>query len=144
MDYRFFQKLPATLLLPAIALLGLAGCADKNSLDFRISKLAEFSDPRGQANIKLFMYSGEVDVENIKAYTDTLGCNMQYAYFYPDTVPLANIPVSEISMASNYAEANEVLFKGEGYAKWHYAARCFAAIPIVSDCLASPLTMNCK
>ena len=80
------KKPSATFLLLLFFISGITACADKNLADINVSKMAEYSDTRGQANIKLYMYSGEVKEENIKAYTNKLGCNMLYAYFYPDTV----------------------------------------------------------
>ena len=125
---------------------GLTGCADKNVnlADIDVRKLAQYSDKRGQANVKLYMYSGEVKEKNIKAYAEKLGCNMLFAYFYPDTVPLNEIPVEEIRSAKSFNDTHEILFNGEGYASWRFAARCFAVIPIVADCQASSVTQNCR
>ncbi len=125
---------------------GLTGCADKNPklADINVQKLVEFSDSRGQTNVKLYMYSGEVKEKNIKAYSEKLGCNMLFAYFYPDTIPLNEIPIEEIRSAKSFNETNEILFNGEGYASWRFATRCFAVIPIVVDCMESRVNQNCR
>ena len=70
--------------------------------------------------------------KDIEAYTEKLGCKMLYAYFYPDSVPLNEIPVEEIRSSKSYTEVHEVLYNGEGFARWRYAAQCFSMIPIVS------------
>lgn len=140
------KKSLATFLVLFFFASGITACADKNLdlADINVRKMAEFSDSRGQANVKLYMYSGEVKEENIKAYAEKLGCNMLFAYFYPDTIPLHEIPVEEINSAKSFAEANEILFNGEGFASWRFAARCFSIIPIIEDCKASRVSQNCR
>ena len=140
------KKTSLIFLVVLFLVSGLTGCADKNVnlADIDVRKLAQYSDKRGQANVKLYMYSGEVKEKNIKAYAEKLGCNMLFAYFYPDTVPLNEIPVEEIRSAKSFNDTHEILFNGEGYASWRFAARCFAVIPIVVDCQASRVTQNCR
>ena len=124
---------------------GITGCVDKKPMDINVSKIVEYTDRLGQANLRLYIYSGEeVEIEDIKAYTEKLGCNMLYAYFYPDTLSLSEIPVEEIRTAKTFSEAQDILFNGEGYAGWRFASRCFAAIPIVTDCLESRVSQNCR
>jgi len=124
---------------------GISGCADKKDpADISVSKLAEYSDRLGQTNVKLYMYSGDIEVESIKIYSEKLGCRMLHAYFYPDTVPLNEIPVEEIRSAKSFAEVQEILFNGEGYARWRFASRCFSLIPIVTDCQESRVSDNCR
>ncbi len=125
--------------------LGAAGCADKKNLaDIQANKLSEYSDRRGQANVKLYRYSGDVKLENIKAFTEKLGCRMLYAYFYSESVPMSEIPVEEVRTARSFTDVQEILFQGEGYGKWRFSSRCFALIPIVTDCLESPVSQDCR
>lgn len=131
------------LFAPFFCLL-ITGCAEKKPLNIHYENLAEFSDRLGQANVKLFRYSGEAEIENIKEYTEKLGCKMLYAYFYPDTIPLSEIPVEEINTAKTYTEAYEILYNNSGYTKWRYVAQCFSMIPITSDCYESPVSQNCR
>jgi len=140
------NRLSAIFVLLLFSAFGITACADKNLnlADINVRKLAEFSDSRGQANVKLYLYSGEVKEENIKAYAEKLGCNMIFAYFYSDTIPLHEIPVEEIRSAKSFNETQEILFNGEGYASWRFAARCFAAIPIIVDCKESGVSQNCR
>ncbi len=139
------KRSAAALSLLLFLAAGLAGCADKKNLeDINVTKLAQFTDRLGQANVKLYTYSGEVKEENIKAYVEKLGCGMLYAYFYPDTVPMDQIPVEEIGAARSFAEVQEVLYNGEGFARWRYAAQCFAVIPVIMDCFESPASQNCR
>jgi hypothetical protein len=126
---------------------GITGCADKdkkNPADIEVRKMAEFSDRLGQASVKLYIYSGDVEEKNIRAYTEKLGCRMLHAYFYPDTVPLNEIPIEEIRSATSFSEVQEILFHGEGYAGWRFASRCFSVIPIVTDCRESRVSQNCR
>jgi len=140
------HRLAGVLFLLAILIVGAAGCADKNESEapISVSKLAEFSDRLGQANVRLYMYSGDMEEEDIKAYVEKLGCNMLYAYYYPDTVPISQIPVEEVGAAKSFAEVQDALFNGEGFSRWRYAAQCFAVIPIVVDCYESPASQNCR
>ena len=134
----------AVIFLVLFFISTITACADKKVMDINARKLAEYSDSRGQANLKLYMYSSNAEIKDIEAYTDKLGCNMLFAYFYPDTVATSEIPVEEIRSAKSFVEAREILFNGEGYASWRFAARCFAAIPIVTDCKDGPLAQNCR
>lgn len=122
----------------------LTGCADKNQAAIQFEKVADFTDRRGQANVRLYTYSGEVDLDDIKTYSEKMGCNMLYAYFYPATVPLNEIPMYEINAAGSYNEVQEILYEREGYARWHYAVQCFAVIPFITDCIDSPVSQNCR
>ena len=124
--------------------MGMAGCAVTEPADLDVSKVADYSDRRGQANVQLYMYSGTPKVDDIKTYTEKLGCNMLHAYFYPDTIPLSEIPVEEINAAKSFTEAQEILFNGEGFARWRFSARCFAVIPIVADCNDRFAGQNCR
>ena len=121
-----------------------SGCAKKNEVPVHFEKMAEYTDRLGQANVKLYRYTGQAELENIKAYSGKLGCKMLYAYFYPDTVPMNEIPVEEISSATTYSEVQEILYEREGFARWHYAVQCFAVIPFVTDCIDSPVSQNCR
>ncbi|GAB4337204.1 MAG: hypothetical protein Kow0089_08270 [Desulfobulbaceae bacterium] len=132
----------AVALLTAVLMPG--GCAGKKEDHLNVTRMAEYSDRLGQANVKLFRYAGEADVEDIKTFTEKLGCRMLYAYFYPDTVPIHEIPVEEVRTAGSYTEVQDILFNGEGYARWRFAAQCFAVIPFVSDCYESPVSQNCR
>lgn len=137
---RFF----AVPLLVVVFGVMVTGCAEKNLADIQVKKMAEFSNRLGQANVKLYVYSGDVEAKNIKAYTETLGCNMLYAYFYPDTVPVTKIPIEEVQSAKSYAEINDILFSSEGYDRWRFASRCFSVIPIVTDCNENPVSQDCR
>lgn len=121
-----------------------AGCAAKEPAVIQRDSLAEFSGSRTQGNIKLFRYSGEATAEDIKDFSKTLGCKMLYAYFYPDTVPVNEIPVEEIRGATSFGEAYDVLYRQSGFANWRFVSRCFSAIPFVSDCYESPASQNCR
>ena len=123
---------------------GMGGCAEKKPVDLDVSKMAEYSDRRGQANVKLYRYSGTPEIEDIKAYVEKLGCNMLYAYFYPDTVSLNEIPVEEINAAKSFADVREILFNGEGFARWKFSSQCLAVIPIVADCSERFGGQNCR
>lgn len=122
----------------------LTGCAEIIPVDLKVSKMAEYADRRGQANVKLYMYSGSPKITDIRAYAEKQGCNMHYAYFYPDTVPLSEIPVEEINAAKSFADAREILFDGEGYARWRFSSQCLAVIPIVTDCNERFAGQNCR
>ena len=122
----------------------IIGCSEKTTVPVTIEKLAEFSDRLGQASVKLFRYSGDADEDYIKEYSEKLGCKMIYAYFYPATVPLAEIPVDEINMAKTYTEAYDILYSGGGFAKWRFVTQCFSMIPVISDCYESPVARNCR
>ena len=138
------KRSAATFLLVLFFVSGITACADKKLVDVNARKMAEYSDSRGQANVKLYMYSSAAKIEDIKDYTKKLGCNMLFAYFYPDTVPLNEIPIEEIRSAKSFNETHEILFNGEGYASWRFAVRCFAVIPIVTDCQESQVSQNCR
>lgn len=134
-------KLTGIIFLMALSF----GCAQKNPADIQVSRLVEYSDRLGQAHVQLFRYSGEVKKKNIKAYAkEKLGCNMLYAFFYPDTVSMNAIPVEEISTARSFVEVQDILFRGEGVARWRYAVQCLSVIPIVVDCSTNPVSQNCR
>ena len=129
------KQLLAGWLSILVIVAALAGCAEKEPVvEFTADKISDYSSRLGQANVKLYMYSGTPKLEDVKVYAEKLGCNMLYAYFYPDTVPLSKIPVEEIRSAKSFAETQEILFNGEGYARWSFASQCLAVIPIVADC----------
>lgn len=134
----------ATFLVVFILSTFLTGCAEKNLANIQVEKLAEFSDRLGQANVKLYRYSGELEKENIEAFSEKLGCNMLYAYFYPDTVPLSEIPIEEVQSAKSYTQVHDTLYNGEGYARWRFTSRCFAVISIVTDCNESRVSQDCR
>ena len=138
-----YQTSIAYLLLLFISIVA-PGCAEKIPAHIEKDSLAEFSGSRTQGNIKLFMFSGDASVEDIKDFSRTLGCNMLYAYFYPDTVPISEIPTEEIRNARSFGEAYEVLYEKPGFASWQFVSRCFSAIPFVSDCYDSPARQNCR
>lgn len=137
-----------TCVVFVLAMLIASGCAkekyDNGYEGINFDHVAEFSDSRGQVKIKLVVYSGEPEKENIKAYAGTLGCGMLYAYFYPDSIMREEIPIAEITSATSFVQAQEILFKEEGYSRWHYAAQCLAMIPTVTDCQETPLSPNCR
>lgn len=138
------QRIFIVLFIAFFYSLVLNGCAEKNPVQVNIEKLAEFSDRLGQANVQLFRYSGDADIDYIKEYSERLGCKMIYAYFYPDTVPVGGIPVYEINNAKTYTEAYDILYSGGGFAKWRYVTQCFSMIPVISDCYESPVARNCR
>jgi len=72
------------------------------------------------ANYVLFYLE---EIENVKSYADRLGCGMIFAYFYPESTDRNEIPIEELQSARSFVEAREILFKGEGYDKWHFAAQ---------------------
>ena len=122
----------------------ITGCAEKQTVPITVEKLAEFSDRLKQANVKLFRFSGDPDLEYMKKYSEKLGCKMVFAYFYPDTVPMSDIPVYEINTAKTYSEAYDILYSGAGFAKWRFVTQCFSMIPVISDCYESPVARNCR
>jgi hypothetical protein len=134
------------MIIFALIFIGVSvpGCANKSQVPINYEKMAEFTDKRGQANVRLYRYTGNVKLKNIKEHSGKLGCNMLYAYFYPDTVPLNEIPVNEIRSAQTYSEVQEILYEREGYARWRFAVQCFAVIPFITDCMESPVSQNCK
>jgi hypothetical protein len=144
------DRLTVLFLLPVIwTVMGLAGCAGKDEgsgYDMIVfDKVAEFSDSRGQAKIKLYTYDGQkVEEKNIRAYAETLGCGMSYAYFYPVSLQTGAIPIAEINAARSFKQAEEILYQGEGYGRWHFSSQCLGLIPIVSDCRQSSLSMQCR
>lgn len=145
MSMRISRTTTARLLCFLLIAAGFSGCAQKNPADIQVTRLAEFSDRLNQAHVKILQYSGEVKKENIKAYTEEkLGCNMLYAFFYPDTVPVNEIPLYEINTAKSFAEVQKILFQGEGVARWRFAAQCFSIIPVVADCYKNPVSQNCR
>ena len=131
-----------------ILTVGFAGCADKKSdagtegVAFR--KIAGFTDPRGQGKIRLFVYSGEPEIEDIKRYTEKLGCGMLFAYYYPESTDRNEIPIEGIESAQSLVEARDILYKGEGVSKWRFGTQCFSLIPTITDCQESPISMNCR
>ncbi len=141
------RKMVAAALTASLVLAGLAGCPKPGSVRdelIDIKKLGEFSDKRGQARVKLLTYSGPAKLENIKKYVGTMGCGMLYAYFYSADTDPALIPVEELQSAGTFSQARDVLFQGEGYAKWDFGAACLGIIPTVTDCRKTPYSSNCR
>jgi len=126
----------------------LSGCVQdkygKGTDSVTFSKIGGFTDRNGQAKIRLIVYSGEAEREDIKRYAERLGCGMLFAYFYPDSTDRNEIPVEEIQSARSFVEAREILFKGEGVGKWRFAAQCLTLIPTVTDCQEAPISTNCR
>ncbi len=126
----------------------LPGCVqdkyNKGAENVDFTNIGGFTDPNGQARIRLIVYSGEAELENIKSYADRLGCGMLFAYFYPESTDRNEIPIEELESSRSFVEAREILFKGEGYGKWHFAAQCLGLIPTVTDCQERSISTNCR
>ncbi len=121
------------------------GCADKGSeKPITYQKVASFDDPRGQGKIRIYMYSGEPELEDIKKKTEKLGCQMLFAYYYPESTDMNDIPVDRINNAQSLVEARDTLFKGEDVGRWHFGSQCFSLIPSVTNCFESPVSTNCR
>ena len=145
----FFLKKIVILFLFLMAWVTiLSGCVqdkyDKGAEGVTFSKLGGFTDRNGQAKIRLIAYSGEAETANIKNYAERLGCGMLFAYFYPESTDRSEIPVEELNTARSFVEAKEILFKGEGYGKWHFAAQCLGMITTVTDCQERSISTNCR
>lgn len=142
------QKMIAAVLLGFAVSLICGACGEmtggKGENPPTFNRAGEFTDRRGQAKIRLFTYSGRVEYEDIKSYTETLGCGMLYAYFYPAGTPVTVIPAAELQEAKSFTQAQEILFQGAGYTKWDYASQCIGFIPTVTDCRETPLSTNCR
>lgn len=137
----------ALLLLGTAVSMLLGACGAMNSFgknQVTYTRAGGFIDKRGQAKIVLFTYNGHAKYEDIKSYTETLGCGMLYAYFYPADTSSDLIPTYELQNAKSFTQAQDVLFKGAGYAKWHFASQCIGFIPTVTDCRETPLSTNCR
>ncbi|MDW7772997.1 MAG: hypothetical protein SCH71_08920 [Desulfobulbaceae bacterium] len=130
-----------------VLLAGISGCADvKNKMadGVEFNNVGRFADRRGQANIVLVTYSGEAAIGNIKQYAEKLGCEMMFAFYYPESTDMDDIPIRQLEEAGNFGDARELLFKREGVGKWRFASQCFGLIPTVTDCLESPISPNCR
>jgi len=142
------HKTLGVFLLGVLVTTLVFGCVemkgDRSGENITFTKAGEFKDRRGQATIKLYTYAGAAELDDIKSYAGTLGCGMLYAYFYPADTLRDEMPVDELQTARSFTHAQEILFQGEGYAKWHYAAQCLGLIPTVTDCQATPLSTNCR
>lgn len=121
----------------------LTGCADKKPVEFVAQRVAVFTDGKGQAKVHLYVYAGNPKKGDVEAFVRKKPCNMFFAYFYPESEPLANIPTHEVEVAKTFNEVRTLLFESEGYAAWRFAARCLAAIPIVTDCQEGSLLGEC-
>lgn len=145
------------MIIPKIALVsvilffmtaGLIGCADKKNdsgtegVSFR--KIAGYTDQRGQGRIRIFLYTGEPEVEDIKRHTDKLGCGMLFAFYYPESTDLNDIPVEGIETARSMVEAREALFRGEGVGRWRFGTECLGIIASITDCMESPISTRCR
>jgi hypothetical protein len=132
----------------AVLLAGISGCAamnmDKIAEGVEFRKVGEFTDRNGQAKILLVVYSGKAGEGNIRQYAEKLGCQMIFAYYYPDSTDRNEIPAQQLESARNFAEAREVLFQGEGVGKWRFASQCLGMIPKVTDCLEYSISTNCR
>lgn len=136
-------------LLFLLVVLGAVSCCagmDSNTFSEGVTfrKVGGFTDRRGQAKIRLIVYSGEAKEGNIRLYAEKLGCGMLYAYYYPDITDMNDIPVQQLESARNFVEARDLLFKGEGVGKWNFASQCLGMIPTVTDCVEMPISTNCR
>jgi len=142
------QKIMAALLLGFTFSMLCSACGDMKGRtgadSLKVIPAGAFTDKRGQAKIRLFTYVGEPEYEDIKAYAETLGCGMMYAYFYSAGTPAGEIPAVELQEAKSFTQAQEILFQGAGYAKWDYGAQCIGFIPTVTDCRETALSQNCR
>ncbi len=142
------QKTAGRFLLAVVLAAMLTGCVqskyDKGSEGVTFSRIGGFTEPGGQGKIRLFTYTGEPEIEDVKKYAEQLGCGMMFAYFYPETSDRNLIPVEEVQSARSIVEAREILFKGEGVGKWHFATQCFSLIPTITDCRKSSISTNCR
>lgn len=132
------------LVLPAV-LSGCAGMDNKKvaeGVTFR--KIGGFTERNGQGRIRLVTYSGEAEKGNIEIYANKLGCGMLFAFYYPESTDMNDVPVAQLESARNFVEAREVMFKGEGVGKWSFASQCLGLIPTVTDCVESPISTNCR
>jgi len=131
-----------------VLLAGISGCADlnmkKTAAAVTFSKIGEFTGHGGQSKILLVIYSGEAQEGNIKEYAEKLGCQMVFAYYYPDSTDRNDIPAQQMQEAENFAAARDVLFQGEGVGKWHFASQCLGMIPHVTDCQEFPISTYCR
>jgi hypothetical protein len=144
----FSGKTVVRFLLLSVLVIPVSGCVlskyDKGDEGVTFTKIGGFTEPNGQAKIRLITYTGQAEMENVKTYAEQLGCGMMFAYFYPETSDRSLIPVEEIQAARSIVEAREILFKGEGVGKWRFATQCLSLIPTVTDCLKSPISTNCR
>lgn len=136
------------LLIMLFVLGAVSGCAGMDGNTFAegvtFRKVGGFTDRYGQAKIRLIVYSGEAKEGNIRLYAEKLGCGMLYAYYYPDTTDMNDIPVQQLEYARNFVEARDLLFKGEGAGRWSFASQCLGMIPTVTDCVELPISTNCR
>lgn len=128
------------VLVPGCAALDPKGVAD--NVSFRL--VGGYGGQTEQARIRVIVYSGKPKEGNIKQYAEKMGCGMIFAYFYPDSTDMNDIPVVELADARNFIEARDVLFKGEGFGKWSYATKCMGIITTLTDCVEHPISTNCR
>jgi len=128
--------------------VGLSGCADKKNdsgtegVSFR--KIGGYTDPRGQGKIRIYLFAGEPEIEDIKMHTEKLGCGMLFAYYYPESTDINDIPLEEIETARSLLAARDALFKGEGVGRWRFGTECLGIIPSTTDCMESPISTRCR
>lgn len=126
----------------------LIGCADKKNDSgtegVSFQKIGGYTDPRGQGRVRIFLYSGEPEIEDIKMHTDKLGCGMLFAYYYPESTDSNDIPVVQVETARSLLDAKDALFKGEGVGRWRFGTECLGIIPSITDCMESPISTRCR
>ena len=107
-------------------------------------KIAGYDDPRGGGKIRIYTFTGEPELEDIKTHVEKLGCGMLFSYYYPTTADRSEIPVERIEAAKSLLEAREILYTGEGVSRWHFGSQCMTLIPSVTNCMESPISSNCR
>lgn len=125
----------------------LSGCADKKSSGTEgvtFQKIAGYTDQRGQGRIRVYTFSGEPEIEDIKMHTEKLGCGMLFVYYYPESMDLSEMPLESLETAKSTVAANDLLHKGEGVSRWRFGAQCLSIIPSITDCMETPISTNCR
>ena len=129
-------------------LIYLSGCSElggsKYAQNVTFNQVGGFTDKYGQAKIRLVTYSGDAKEGNIREFAGKLGCSMMYVYYFPDTTDMSEIPAEKLAQAKNYVEARDLLFEGEGVAKWRYASQCLGMMLTVTDCVEMSISTNCR
>ena len=126
---------------------GITGCADKKKSAedlVTFQKIAGYDDTRGQGRVRIFTFTGEPEIEDIKQHTEKLGCGMLFAFYYPSAANMADIPIESVESARSLLAARDALFKGEGVGRWRFGTQCLGLIPSVTDCMESPISSNCR
>jgi hypothetical protein len=131
-----------------LVLPGIQGCG---SMDGRgageavvFRNAGEFTDSRGMAKIVLVMYTGNAREADVRQYVGRLGCNLVFAFFYPEGTPPEQVPVRELEEARNFVEARDLLFQGPDTGGWSFASQCLGMIPTITDCRETPGSTNCR